>query len=74
MPGIDGIEVLRKVRKEHPEVEVIILTGHGSEKDRELCMQLGAFAYLEKPVDIEELSKTMKEANERIKSRRKQKS
>ncbi len=74
MPGIDGIEVLRKVRKDHPEVEVIILTGHGSEKDRELCMQLGAFAYLEKPVDIDVLSKTMKEANERIKSRRKDKS
>jgi two-component system response regulator CpxR len=69
MPGIDGIEVLRKVRSGHPGVAVIILTGHGSEKDRNLCMELGAFAYLEKPVDIEELSDQMRRAKEYIKSR-----
>jgi two-component system response regulator CpxR len=66
MPGIDGIEVLRRVKKTNPEVEVIILTGHGSEADREICMNLGAFAYLQKPVDIDELSKTIKRANEKI--------
>ncbi len=69
MPGIDGTEVLRKVRLEHPNVAVIILTGHGSEKDRQLCMDLGAFAYLEKPVDIEELSEHMKRAKEFIQSK-----
>jgi two-component system, OmpR family, response regulator CpxR len=69
MPGIDGIEVLKKVKAAHPAVAVIILTGHGSEKDRELCLSLGAFAYLEKPVDIDELSETMKRAKESIKSR-----
>ncbi|ADU61095.1 MAG: response regulator [Pseudodesulfovibrio sp.] len=68
MPGIDGIEVLRRVKKEHPMVEVIILTGHGSEKDRETCMELGAFAYLHKPVDIEILSRTLKAANEKIRA------
>ncbi len=66
MPGIDGIEVLRRVKAEHPEVEVIILTGHGSKRDREICLGLGAFAYLEKPVDIEELAGAMKRANEKI--------
>lgn len=70
MPGIDGIEVLRKVRKEYPDVAVIILTGHGDEKDRKICMALGAFAYLEKPVDIEELSIQMKRAKEFIRSRK----
>jgi len=70
MPGIDGIEVLKKVKAEHPGVAVIILTGHGSDKDRTLCMDLGAFAYLEKPVDIEELSTQMKLAKESIKSRK----
>ncbi len=65
MPGIDGIEVLRRVKGEHPEVEVIILTGHGSEQDRETCMDLGAFAYLHKPVDIDVLSQTLKAANEK---------
>jgi two-component system response regulator CpxR len=69
MPGIDGIEVLKKVKSEHPEVAVIILTGHGSDKDRQLCMELGAFAYLEKPVDIEELSETMKRAKAFIRSK-----
>ena len=71
MPGIDGVEVLRRVKTDHPEVEVIILTGHGSDQDRELCMQLGAFAYLEKPVDIEVLAETMREANDRIRDRHK---
>jgi CheY-like chemotaxis protein len=66
MPGIDGIEVLRRVKSEHPKVEVIILTGHGSEKDREVCMELGAFAYLHKPVDIDVLSQTLKAANDKI--------
>ncbi|SKA79975.1 Response regulator containing CheY-like receiver, AAA-type ATPase, and DNA-binding domains [Paucidesulfovibrio gracilis DSM 16080] len=66
MPGIDGIEVLRRVKQSRPEIEVIILTGHGSEEDREVCMELGAFAYLHKPVDIDVLSKTLKEANEKI--------
>lgn len=66
MPGVDGIEVLRKVKKERPHVEVIILTGHGSKKDRELVMELGAFAYLEKPVDIDVLTKTMREAYKKL--------
>jgi len=66
MPGINGMEVLRKVKKERPHVEVIILTGHGSEQDQELALEFGAFAYLEKPVDIEVLSKTMKEAYNKI--------
>jgi two-component system response regulator CpxR len=70
MPGIDGIEVLRRVKETRPEIEVIILTGHGSEADRELCMKLGAFAYLQKPVDIDLLSKTLKKANEKIRQKK----
>jgi two-component system, OmpR family, response regulator CpxR len=70
MPGIDGIEVLRRVKSTNPDVEVIILTGHGSEADREVCMNLGAFAYLQKPVDIDLLSSTLKQANEKIQKKR----
>jgi CheY-like chemotaxis protein len=66
MPGIDGIEVLRRVKESNPDIEVIILTGHGSEPDREVCMKLGAFAYLQKPVDIDLLSETLKKANDKI--------
>ena len=71
MPGINGMEVLRKVKKERPHVEVIILTGHGSEQDKELALEFGAFAYLEKPVDIEVLSQTMKDAYNKINQNKK---
>ena len=66
MPGVDGLEVLRKVKEKRPEIEVIILTGHGHEEDRQLCMELGAFAYLQKPLDINILSETIQKANEKI--------
>jgi CheY-like chemotaxis protein len=66
MPGIDGISVLNRVKKSHPAMEVIILTGHGSKKEEEACMAMGAFAYLEKPVDIEHLTKTLRSAYGRI--------
>ena len=72
MPGIDGIEVLKKVKASSPEIEVIILTGHGSEADREVCMQLGAFDYLQKPVDIERLSDALQRANEKIRQKKQQ--
>jgi YesN/AraC family two-component response regulator len=71
MPGIDGIEVLRKVKETRPEIEVIILTGHGSEEDHKTCMELGAFAYLQKPIDIDVLTETLKKANEKVQQRKK---
>lgn len=67
MPGIDGMEVLRKVRKAHPKVQVIILTGHGTTLDEEEAKRLGAFHYHKKPIDIDELLGTVKKAyRERI--------
>jgi two-component system response regulator CpxR len=65
MPGIDGVAVLKRVRESHPNVEVIILTGHGSEAEKEECVAMGAFAYLEKPVDIERLTATLRSAGEK---------
>ena len=65
MPGIHGVEVLRQTKELAPEVEVIILTGHGTMDDMQQCMELGAFAYMNKPVDIEELSTTIKAASEK---------
>jgi two-component system response regulator CpxR len=73
MPGIDGIEVLRQVKNTNPDIEVIVLTGHGTEKDKDLCMELGAFAFLQKPVDIQLLSQTLMQANERVQNKKKRK-
>ena len=62
MPGIDGLEVLRRVRKAYPQIPVVILTGHGSEKDEAEARRLGAFEYLQKPVDIEKLVQVLRKA------------
>jgi DNA-binding NtrC family response regulator len=55
MPGIDGLEVLKQVKQSRPEIEVIVLTGHGSEKDREQCMAHGAHSFINKPLEIDRL-------------------
>ena len=62
MPGIDGMEVLRVIKKAHPKVQVIMLTGHGSEKDEKEARRLGAFDYLQKPVGMDKLVKIVKNA------------
>jgi DNA-binding NtrC family response regulator len=62
MPGMTGMEVLARVKEAHPQVEVIILTGFGSEKDEEEARRLGAFDYLRKPVDINDLMSTIRRA------------
>ena len=67
MPGIDGIETLRRVKRDHPNVEVIILTGHGSDHEKAQAEELGAHAYLRKPVDIDVLARVMREAYARAK-------
>jgi CheY-like chemotaxis protein len=62
MPGIDGIETLRRIKQSDPSIEVIILTGHGTDKEKIAAEELGAFAYLRKPVNVNELAQIMKEA------------
>ena len=59
MPGINGMEVLERVKREHPHVQVIILTGHGSEKEEKEARRLGAFKYRQKPADTGDLLATL---------------
>ncbi|MFH1892729.1 MAG: response regulator [Candidatus Zixiibacteriota bacterium] len=62
MPGIDGIETLRRIKRTNPSIEVIILTGHGTDNEKSAAEELGAFAYLRKPVNVNDLAQIMKEA------------
>ena len=55
MPGMDGIETLREIKDRYPLVEVIMLTAHANVKDAILGMKCGAFDYLMKPFDLEQL-------------------
>ena len=55
MPGLGGLEVIRRIKTGDPHLEVILLTGHGSVKSVEDGMALGAFDYLMKPVKIDNL-------------------
>ena len=62
MPGLGGLEVLRLIKKSHPGIPVILLTGRGSTKEGIDGMDLGAYDFLMKPIKIEALVEKMKEA------------
>ena len=62
MPGIDGLEVLERLKKNYPSVQVIVLTGHGSKEDEKIAKKLGAYEYLQKPVNIDKLIGSIKKA------------
>jgi len=65
MPGMDGIETLREIKKRFPLVEVIMLTGHGTTESAVEGMKLGAFDYLMKPAEFDELTKKLQKARKR---------
>lgn len=62
MPGMRGLDVLRAARRDHPAVQVILLTGQGSAKDGIEGMKEGAFDYMMKPFDIDGLIAKIGEA------------
>jgi len=64
MPGIDGKQLLEILKKEHDFLEVVILTGHGSLESAVECTKLGAFGYLPKPYELDELIEVLKNAYE----------
>ena len=55
MPDMDGIDVLREIKRRHPLIGVVMLTGHANIEVAVRGMELGAFDYLMKPIDIDEL-------------------
>jgi len=57
MPRLDGLELLKRIKRDSPETEVIILTGHGTIASARDALKQGAYDYLTKPVDIDELAR-----------------
>lgn len=62
MPGMDGFEVLRSVKMSNPQVQVIILTGHGGDAEEQTAYRMGAYNFLKKPMDIDELLNSIRMA------------
>ena len=65
MPGMDGIETLREMKKKHPSMEVVMLTGHGSVESGIQGLQLGAYNYVMKPCPFKDLLAQLSLAYER---------
>jgi DNA-binding NtrC family response regulator len=62
MPGMDGIETLKRLLGENPDLQVILLTGRATVRDGVKAMSAGALEFLEKPVDLEVLMTKIQEA------------
>jgi two-component system, OmpR family, response regulator len=65
MPGMDGIETLREMKRKRPLMEVILLTGHASVESGMQGMQLGAFDYVMKPAEFDDILEKVRQAFER---------
>ena len=69
MPGLDGIETLKRIKKKWPLPEVIMLTGHSTLDSAINAIKLGAYDYLLKPIDIEQLVSKIEKASRRKRHR-----
>jgi len=65
MPGLGGIETLKRIKQENPEVQIIMLTGQGTVDKAVEAMKEGAIDFLEKPADINKLLDKISEAKEK---------
>ncbi|MDD2466561.1 MAG: response regulator [Desulfobulbus sp.] len=62
MPGIDGLETLKRIKADNPDAEIIMLTGQASVRSGVEAMKLGAGDFLQKPVELSELMQKIDEA------------
>ena len=62
MPGIDGLDLMAEIKRDDPELPVILLTGHGSVAEAERGKRAGAFEYVMKPIDIDALVEKIRNA------------
>ena len=64
LPGMDGMELLRHLQRHQPDLPIVMVTGHGDERLAAEAMKLGAFDYLPKPFDYEEMTRVLRRAIE----------
>ena len=62
MPGISGIELLRRVKQDRPQTHVIIMTAYGSDEKKEEAISQGAYRYIEKPFEIKMMKSVIADA------------
>ena len=62
MPGLTGVELLQRVQENHKATPVILISGKGSEQDPKALMDLGAFAYVTKPFNLDEIEDVVERA------------
>jgi DNA-binding NtrC family response regulator len=65
MPGMDGLEALKAIKKKNPDLQVILLTGHATIEKGIEAMKLGAMDFIEKPADLDKLTEIIKKAQAR---------
>ena len=62
MPGLTGVELLKKIQEHNSATPVILISGRGSEQDPRALMELGAFAYVTKPFNLDEIEHVVERA------------
>lgn len=72
LPGMDGIEVLKTIKTYHPEIEVLIMSGHGTIDTAVKATKLGAFDFIEKPFSLDQLVQSVEKALKLKQSRKTQ--
>jgi DNA-binding NtrC family response regulator len=65
MPGMDGIEAMKRMKAKRPELQIILLTGHATVEKGVEAIQLGAMDFVEKPADLESLGEKIKQAKQK---------
>ena len=66
MPGMNGEETLQALKKEHKWMEIVILTGHGTIDSAVECTKIGAYSFLQKPCELDDLLDTLKSAYKKM--------
>src|SRR5437773_5007503 len=65
MPGMDGVAFLKEIKRLRPDTPVLLITGHGSLDIEDQALRSGVYAYLEKPIELEQFLPTVARAMQR---------